>query len=79
MRKFKRAAVLGATVLAFSGAAIGVSQAATQHQTEVPGKIATDCNKASLGQGDNAVIDFCEQQDVPAGSTPTITIYWHYA
>ncbi|MFF2732652.1 hypothetical protein ACFVS9_32705 [Streptomyces sp. NPDC058008] len=76
---FKRAAVLSATVLAFSGAAIGVSQAATQYETEVPGTIATDCNKNSLGQGDNVVIVFCEQQDVAAGSTPTITIYWRYA
>ncbi|MFH8342883.1 hypothetical protein [Streptomyces sp. AM6-12] len=83
MRKFKRAAVLGATVLAFSGAAAGVSQAATEYNTETPGKIANDCysdqTKREIGQGRAIVVDYCEQEDVPAGATPTMMVYWHYA
>lgn len=85
MRKFKRAAVLGATVLAFSGAAAGVSQAATEHTTEMPGKIMHDCYSAKTqrelnrAQGGKVTIDYCEQERVGAGSTPTMRIYWHYA
>ncbi|MFD7922432.1 hypothetical protein ACFV3R_24805 [Streptomyces sp. NPDC059740] len=83
MRKFKRAAVLGATLLAFSGAAAGVSQAATVYQTETPGNIMQDCYSAQtareIGQGRAIVVDYCEQEDVGAGSTPTMMVYWHYA
>ncbi|GAB2828230.1 hypothetical protein [Streptomyces daliensis] len=80
MRKFKRAAVLGATILAFSGAAAGVSQAA-DHTSETPGNYKTDCNKEQLakelemGNGGPVVVDRCTQ----APSADTMIVHWHDA
>lgn len=80
MRKFKAATVLGATVLAFSGIAAGVSQAATQYTTETQGDYQADCHtdqtqkELDTAQGAKTVIDFCT-----ADGPGSMTIHWHYA
>ncbi|MGW7520599.1 hypothetical protein ACWGJ2_33965 [Streptomyces sp. NPDC054796] len=82
MRKFKRAAVLGATILAFSGAAAGVSQAAEEHTSETQGNYQTDCNKEQLakelamGNGKPVVVDRCTDGAANDGS---MIVHWHYA
>ncbi|MFF8284902.1 hypothetical protein ACF1DY_29180 [Streptomyces albus] len=78
MRKFKRAAVAAAGVLAFTGIAVGSAQAADLQVIITPGNAATDCHTAGTQQeldrvmGRHVTIDHC--QDEGSG---TMSI-WYY-
>ncbi|MGW8377688.1 hypothetical protein [Streptomyces sp. ODS28] len=80
MRTFKRAALLGATVVAATGLAVGGAQAAEQHETMTQGDYKKDCHteqtqkENDMAQGAKTVIDKC----TPDGPG-SMVIHWHYA
>ncbi|MFE6691805.1 hypothetical protein ACFVFQ_35715 [Streptomyces sp. NPDC057743] len=66
MRKFKRAAVVAAGLVALSGVATGAAQAADLQTMETQGNYQTDCHTAQTQQeldkavGHHVTIDHCE-------------------
>lgn len=67
MRKFQRAAVAAAGILAFSGIGIGAAQAADLPYVEAQGDAATDCftkanqREMDQGMGHHVTIVHCER------------------
>lgn len=67
MRKFKRAAVAAAGLIAFSGIGIGAAQAA-EHSVDTQGDAATDCFTSATQQdmdravGHHVKITHCERE-----------------
>ncbi|MFI9029906.1 hypothetical protein [Streptomyces sp. NPDC053560] len=80
MRKFKRAAVLGASVLAFSGFGIGAAQAA-EHSFETQGNASTDCitketqKAADEAAGHHVKVTHCERMPQDPGNTSMLVFY----
>ncbi|MGW7572795.1 hypothetical protein [Streptomyces sp. NPDC054765] len=74
MRKFQRAAVAAAGILAFSGLAIGAAQAADLPFVETQGDAATDCftqetqQQMDQGAGHHVTIVHCERDPQNPGS-----------
>ncbi|MFF1695587.1 hypothetical protein ACFVXC_23030 [Streptomyces sp. NPDC058257] len=74
MRKFKRAAVAAASVLAFSGLSIGAAQAAELPSMFTPGDPATDCftqetqRGVDQGAGHHVTIVHCERDPQNPGT-----------
>lgn len=74
MRKFQRAAVAAAGILAFSGLGIGAAQAADLPSFETQGDAATDCftketqKLADEGVGHHVTIVHCEREPQNPGS-----------
>jgi hypothetical protein len=74
MRKFQRAAVAAAGILAFSGLAIGAAQAADLPSVMTQGDAATDCftketqQQMDQGAGRHVTIVHCERDPQSPGS-----------